>query len=114
MILIAPFLLMILHFSQIGFTEDLTFIWKSSFCSITASGQSNPLRPSGTCSSIRAHSQTEIRTLGGSITRSDLQCKSFFNQRKQERKGIPSVQFNNQNGKSKGVKTSLTLPYGLL
>ena len=26
MIMIAPFLLMILHFSQMGFTEDLTFI----------------------------------------------------------------------------------------
>ena len=31
MILIDPFLLMILHFSQIGFTDDLTFISKSSF-----------------------------------------------------------------------------------
>ena len=29
--LIAPFLLMILHFSQIGLTDDLTFTVKSSF-----------------------------------------------------------------------------------
>ena len=31
MILIAPFLLITLHFSQIGFTDDLTFISKTPF-----------------------------------------------------------------------------------
>lgn len=31
MILILPFLLIILHFSQIGLTDDLTFTVKSSF-----------------------------------------------------------------------------------
>ena len=38
--LILPFLLMILHFSQIGFTDDLTFIVKSSFHRILPRGAS--------------------------------------------------------------------------
>jgi len=33
--MIFPFLLMILHFSQIGFTDDLTFMIKISFQKVT-------------------------------------------------------------------------------
>ena len=37
--LILPFLLMILHFSQIGLTDDLTFTVKSSFHRILSGGR---------------------------------------------------------------------------